>query len=462
MRGQGGQERSKAVVALAGLLAIVLLGAVGFASLSTSTANADTLLVSGADAVLVLADGTTSRAVVGEVVPRGATLQAGGTGAVLATLDRRVHLGQATTVTVVDGDSQILRDGFVFVDATEGPGVAMTTEAAAITTRDDSLVRVDAGPLLRVGVFAGPAASVRAEGRRAATDVPRYYQVQVAQAGLPGEPTPLLLTGDRYERDLARDLYDADRDLNALADRLGTAGQAGPVVLSVRTAALTGPETAAVAGMPVNDRALIFLIATALGGDDPLADRDARVAALRTAGGSWGVVAAIVETSPNDVSAVLGRLLLPVVPVLASAPLVLSGLTEPSTTPASAPSSGSATGTAGPSSNGSNGSAPVPGGASEPTAPSDSLPETMPLPDPDPLPDPMPSPPPSPPPSGVTPVDLVVDTVIGILTPEPEPEPTSPATPLVDLPVVKLDLTLLSSGTLGQVNLNLLGQQLLD
>ena len=407
---QGGQS-SRAVVAVAGLLAVVLLSAVGVAALRSGAANADTVLAAGSDAVLVLPGGASRPAVVGERVPRGATVRAGVTGARLDTRDRRVFLGRDSAVTVVDGARQRLGAGFVFVDATDGPGVELATPAAVVTAVDSSLVRVDGGPLLRVGVLRGAPASVRAVGRRAASDVPRYYQAQVAPGGLPSEASPLLLTGDSYEQLLARELYDADRDLNALARRLDMAGSAGPVVLSVLSRAVS--TDAAVAGAPASERALGFLMATAADASQ-VSQAYARVRALRTAGGSWGVVSAIVGATPNDVSAVLGALLDPGAPALAAGPdgaVDLAALAAAvlgdgvpvvlAASPVPDPTSGP--GGSGPS------PAPSPGGGGGPS--------------------PSPSPSPSRPSTGVPVVDAVVDTVLDLLDPSPSAVPVAPPLP---------------------------------
>ncbi|MCW2613291.1 MAG: hypothetical protein JWN08_285, partial [Frankiales bacterium] len=322
MAGQAGQPTwaSRAVVALAGLLAVVLLTAVGVAALrSSSVADADTVLEEGVGVRLELADGTAREGVVGERVPRGATVRAGTAGAVLQTRERRVFLGQATALTVLDGARQSLDAGYVMVEASDGPGLELTTTAAVVTAADGSLVRVVAGPLVRVGVLRGDAARVRAAGRQATTEVPRFYQAQVAPGGLPTEATPLLLTGDAFEMRLARELYDADRDLNALARRLDTVGEAGPAVLAVLSSVV--PTAAPVPGAPGSERALGFLLAAA-SDPDQAGEAYTEVRGLRTAGGSWGVVAALVGTTPNEVSAVLGALLAPdAVPVLASGPV---------------------------------------------------------------------------------------------------------------------------------------------
>ena len=442
MAGQIGQElrSSRAVVALAGLLAVVLLSAVGIAALRSGTANADTVLATGADAVLILPDATSRPAVVGERVPRGATVRAGVTGARLDTRDRHVFLGRDSAVTVLDGARQQLGAGFVLIDATRGPGVELTTPAAVVTAAEDSLVRVDGGPLLRVGVLRGAPASVRAVGRRATSDVPRYYQAQVATGGLPTEASPLLLTGDRYEQELARELYDADRDLNALARRLDTTGSAGPVVLSVLSRAVS--TEAAVAGAPASERALGFLMAAAVD-TAQVGQAYARVRALRSAGGSWGVVAAIVGATPNEVSAVLGALLDPDAPVLAAGPIDLVALAaavlgggvgggglgggNPAVSPS--PSGGPGQPSPGPSPGG--------GGGGPSPSPSASRPST-----------------------GVPVVDAVVDTVLDLIDPSPSAAPVAPAPAPAPLPgglaPVPLPSPSVSPGLLGIVPLPLL------
>ena len=401
MLGQDGRAGSGWVAGVAGLLAAVLLTAVGVAALRTDTASADTVLQRGADARLVLPDGTARAAVEGERVPRGATVEAGRTGAVLATRDREVHLGADARVTVVDGARQVLRRGFVMVDASDAPGLSLQTPAADVATADDALVRVDAGPLVRVGVLRGNAATVRAAGRRATSDVPTYFQVQVAGGGLPGEPSPFVLTpGDAYERDLATDLVTADEDLTALAARLDTDGAAGRVVMTALTSAVTTAPALA-PGTPASEGTLGFLIATAAGG--PLAERYSRVRELRTAGGSWGVVAAIVDAEVARVSAALGALLDPgTVAVLAGGQLDLDAVLDPD---ASAPAPGTPDDPAAPAPRPTRGGGGG-DGAPQPTA------------------SPTPTPGPLAPVEDV--VEEVVDTVLDLISPTPRPPVTVP------------------------------------
>ncbi|MCW2681480.1 MAG: hypothetical protein JWM62_2881, partial [Frankiales bacterium] len=340
MLGQDGRAGSGWVAGVAGLLALVLLTAVGVAALRSDTASAETVLARGSDARVVLEDGTSAAVEVGGRVPNGATVTAGRTGAVLETRDREVHLGGGTAVTVLDGVRQVLRSGFVLVDASDdAPGVELTTAAATVTTADEALVRVDGGPLVRVGVLRGDAAAVRPTARRTTSQVPTYFQVQVAPDGLPAPATPFVLTpGDAYERALASELVTADEDLTALASRLDTDGGAGRVVMTaLRADVPAGPALGA--GAPGSEGTLGYLIAAAAPGTDPLAERYAEVRGHRDSGGSWGVVAAIVEAEVARVGAALGALLDPdTVPVMAGGPLDLGEvLASGSSTPGQQP-----------------------------------------------------------------------------------------------------------------------------
>ena len=347
MLGQHGRAGTGWVAGIAVLLAGVLLTAVGVAALRTDTASARTVLARGADAVLELPDGTTRPAVEGERVPLGATVRAGRTGAELHTRDREVHLGADTDVTVLDGARQALRAGFVLVDASDAPGLELRTAAGTVTSADDSLVRVDGGALVRVGVLRGDAAAVRATDRRATTQVDTYFQVQVPRGGLPGAPTPFVLTpGDDYEAKLASALVAADMTLNALASRLDADGAVGRVVLSSLREQVT-PATA-LAGAPGSEQALGYLIATAAPGAADLAARYDRVRELRAAGGSWGIVAAIVDAETGQVAAALNSLLMPgTVPVVAGGTLDVGaalGLGAPGAGSVSSPDGGGSDG----------------------------------------------------------------------------------------------------------------------
>ena len=426
MVGQDGRTTgasTPAVASVAALLAVVLLAAVGVAAFRSGTASADTVLARGADAVLQLPDGTRRPAVEGETVPPGSTVLAGRTGARLDTRDREVHLGGDTAVQVVDGVRQRLQSGFVLVDAADAPGLEVTTASAVVDAPDGALVRVDGGPLVRVGVLRGDGdpALVRPAGRRTTTEVPVYFSVQVPAGGLPGRVAPFALTpGDAYEAALARDLVTADTDLTALGRRLDGLGSAGPVVLTALRRDVPADDTLA-AGAPGSEGALGYLLASAAPDAAPLPDRYARVRGLRADGGSWGVVAAIVSAPVDRVGAALSALL-GGSPVLAGAETgvdVGDVLGLPPGAPSPQP--------------------PAPGGGPAPgPGPQQPGPSSPP---PAPQPSPTPVLPPLPPAGPLEPVVDVVEDVVDdvldlVLPPSPAPSspaPSSPAPPLVDL-----------------------------
>lgn len=443
-----GRTSGVAILTLAALVIAVLSSAVGVAALRTDPAAAHTVLQRGAGAILTLSDGQRRLAVEGELVPSGATVLAGRSGAVLSTTGREVHLYPAASVTVLDGLRQVLRAGSVVVDSSGALGLDLDTPAAAVAARDGALVRVDGGPLTRVGVLrtrndGEPGADVRATGRQAVTEVPEYYQVQVATGGLPGSNSPLLLTGDAYELALARDLVLADRMFNEIRRTLISDGTEGGIVLAALRTAV--PDVGLVAAAaPDTERALGYLIATAHSGGSE-AERFLRVRELRSAGGSWGVVAAIVGSTVDRMGARLDQLLAPAATVLAvaqqqPAPGDRMGLVlpVPTTTPPAL---------AGPPATGLRPPGATSGGG-RPAAPS-----TRPSPTPSPAPpaaDPLRSPLPALPFTPPDPVTDVVDTLLEIVDleaprvpapPAPAPSPTpSPAPPPLPL---KLELPLL-------------------
>ncbi len=411
---RGARLPAAAVPTVAAGLALTLTGALGVVVVGSSTARADTVLQRGADATVSLPDGTRRAGVEGERLPDGATVQAGRTGAVLTTRGREVHLVQATDVTIVDGAHQVLRRGSVIVDGRDAPGLRLDTDGATVSTARGGLVRVDDGPLVRVGALAGAGTSLRARGRSAAT-VPALYQVQVPRAGLPRTASPLVLRDDSLEQSLAQDLIQSDRTLNGLADQLDSPAGAGQVVLASLETAVPG----AVAGLGSSRRgegAVGYLVATAA---DAGPQRFDEVRALRLAGGSWGVVAAIVGAGVDDVGARLQALLARPgsIPLLAEAPSAGTGAVVDALTGAGVAPSPRPGDTRAPSA-----SAAPSAGPTRSAAP--------------------PSPSPSPSAAGVLApvtgvVDPVVQTVLDLLRPSPSPSAgTGPPAPLVPLPPV--------------------------
>lgn len=377
-----------AVPAVSVALALVLLLGIGVAALRTPTASAATVLQRGTAVTAVLEDGTTTRLAEGDEVPRGSVVTAGPDGAVLRTRDRDTWLSGGAVVRVLDGARQELRDGFVMVDARRGPELEVAAPSAVVTAPRGGVTRIEDGRLLRVGSYGGDPVTVRAAGRAADVEVPRSRQVQVPAGGLPGRVTPLVLTpGDDYERALASELVAADEALTDVAARLD--GDGRPAVL-VRTAAdtdLPGTAAALPADAPTSERTLAYLLARAAADDVAAGFREVR--GLRAEGGSWGVVADLVDAEVSEVAALLDALLGTTAVTLAAEQVdvpALLGVGAPTAAPSGAPDPADPVV-----------AAPAP--TSPPQQPGDEPPAS--------------GPPPAPTPTGV--LDAVVDTVLDLL-----------------------------------------------
>lgn len=406
--GQAGRRPSRLVTGTAVLAAGSLLGALGLSACGSSTAEAATYLRDARAATIQLPGGSQRPAADGMKVPSGATVRTAlGGSASLDTAGRTVLLGQLTALTVLDGEREQLRAGLAMVDARRAPGLSLDAGAAVVRAPRGSLTRIERGALLRVGSFR-KTVSVRAAARKATAPVPALHQVQVPDGALPGEVTPLALTGDSWERRYALDLVTADRDLTALAAGLDSSGTGARLVTALPAAYTTAfppalPE-------PRGEVALAYAVAQAahVRGDGPR--RFAAVRSLREQGGSWGVVAALVGADVGAVSGALDTALTPASggePVLAGGP---GGSGTPGDLLGGGPTGPGGGPTTGPG---------APGGSSQPTA--------------------TPSPTPSPSPSD--PVQTVVDTVSQLL-PSPSPTPLLRLTIPTPSPTPLLTVTL--------------------
>lgn len=341
------RRRAVAVAAAAG--ALVLLGSIGLTLLEDDVADAATVLRDVRNAEVILADGSTVAAIDGEEVPHGATVRTGTAGGVsLQTQGRVVLLGAASAVRVVNGAQQDLRRGLVLVDAGLGgdaPGMLVGGGGGGssdVTVARGAVARVERGPVaLRVGVYEG-AVDVSPQDRPARTTVAELFQVQVPYGTLPGAVTPLVLTGDAFEQRVALALLQEDRDLRSLATGLDGAGPAAEAVSTAvqRSVPVTLSLGGALAptGGPRSEQLLAYLLASV----DGTADRDAvverfrTVRTYRTAGGSWGVVAALVRSGTAEATQVLETLLagveVPLGPLPTAAPVVTPTPTASTTT----------------------------------------------------------------------------------------------------------------------------------
>ena len=396
-----------AVTAVGGVLAALTL-----AAWSPDVAAASTVVSLATAAQIQLPSGVLQVAHAGDAVPRGARLRTGTDGqATLVTLGRVTYVGAASVLKVIDGARQELTDGSAMVDTRRAPGLALRTDAAGVTITKGSVVRIERGAMLRVADFTG-SSSIVPTGRRASTTIAALWQVQIASGALPGPVTALALTGDRWERALMGDLTSEDADLTNLAAGLDGPGPAGATVWSAVWAALPAGlrsgETLPL-GAPRSEHTLAYVMAVAARSGS-LSDRFARVRALRTSGGSWAVVARLVDAPVVAIEGVLGGLL---------DPTSAAGISL-----ASHPEGGALLGFAAPV-GGSSTSGPASGGGQPggtPTADGGSAtPSAAPLPGLPPVPIPMPTATPS------TPAQQVVDTVVALL-PTPTPSATTPAT----------------------------------
>lgn len=308
-------DRLPRTVAVGGavVLSAALLASLGLAALGRDTAEAATHLTDQRLVDVTLPDGTPVEVADGGEVPRGATVttRAGGA-AELTTRGRVVLLGASSAVTVVDGAHQELERGLVLVDATDGPGLEVDTTAADVAVAGDSLTRLERGQAaVRVAVFRGDT-DVRSAGRAGSRTVDELFQVQVPYGGLTGSTTPLVLTGDVWEQRYALDLVQDDRGLRALSSGLDASAEDSGAVLTAVPAGLRAAATTADPGAGRGETLVSYLLATSAGrGGDSVGDRYDTVRGYRRAGGSWGVVAALVATGADGASRALAALLDP-------------------------------------------------------------------------------------------------------------------------------------------------------
>ena len=395
-----------AVTAVGGLLAALTL-----AAWSPDVAAASTVVSLATAAQIELSSGILQVAHAGDAVPHGARLRTAVDGqATLVTLGRTTYVGAASVLKVIDGARQELSDGTAMVDTRQAPGLALRTDAAGVTITKGSVVRIERGAMLRVADFAG-SSSIVPTGRRASTTIAALWQVQIALGALPGPVTALALTGDRWERALMSDLISEDADLTSLAAGLDGPGSAGAAVVAALPASLRFSEPLT-PGAPRSEQTLAYAMAVAARSGS-LADRFARVRTLRTGGGSWAVVARLVDAPVVAIEGVLEGLLDPT----SAAGIVLASHPDGGALLDFAVLVGGSS-TAGQAAGGRQFGAEPPegGGGSAPTA--------SPLPGNPPLPIPVPVPVPTSIPS--TPVQQVVDTVVALL-PTPTPSASTPA-----------------------------------
>ncbi len=271
--------RAAALVA-AGLVAATLTAC------SSSVSDEDVRLVGVRDAYV--RSGATERpAAEGEKLAKGDRVRTAEGGAVTLTVrDRKVTLGGDTHVAVPDGATVELARGALLVDRRRGPGLTVRAGDATVDEVGEGALRIERSLSVAVSALSADARVRTATGD--SLDLDALYSVVAAGRALPGAGLPLNLRHDAWERSVVPDLLADDDRLNDLAD--GLQGPGAPVV----------PATfRPVAGVRTSEVLLAEAIARAARADvaEPLA--------LRRGGGSWGVVARLLDTDAARVATAL-------------------------------------------------------------------------------------------------------------------------------------------------------------
>lgn len=227
----------------------------------------------------------------GETLKKGDRVRTATGGTVtLAVRERKVVLGGDTHVTVPDGATVELARGALLVDRRRGPGLTLRAGDTTVDEVGSGALRVQRTFSVTVAALSTGVRVRTASGDR--LDLDPLFQVIAAGRTLPDEGRPLSLTHDAWERSVISGVLADDERLNDLAD--GLDGPGAPVVpASYRPAA--GTRTSEVVLAEAIGRA-----ARADGG---------RALTLRRAGGSWGVVAGILQTNAVEVGAALSDVL---------------------------------------------------------------------------------------------------------------------------------------------------------
>ncbi|HEU0131317.1 MAG TPA: hypothetical protein VFQ85_10060 [Mycobacteriales bacterium] len=331
----------------------------------------EAVALSGVRDAVVVSGGATRAAVDGEKLRKGDRVRTGKAGtATLAVRGRRVVLGGGTDVVVPDGASVDLARGDLLVDHRHGPGLVVRAGDTVVDRFGTGGVRVARSFAVTVAALSTTArVGVRAGGT---LRLQRLYQVGVPGRSLPRNAVPVTLRDDAWERSVIPKVVADDLHLNDLAAGLDTPG--ATVVPAVYRPA---------AGGLVSDVVLADALARAA------RVAPARAATLRAEGASWGVVAALLDTSAVDAASALAD--------------VLKGV------PASTPRD---TATSGPIVAGPTPEPPVPGATPTPTRSPDRTSR----------PDPPPTTTPTVTPTTVSPSpSSIIDEVKKILPPTPSP-----------------------------------------
>lgn len=274
--------------------AAALLGA-GLAGCGAPASATRTTLSAAVQTTVVPPSGQARTGRPGEVLPPGTLVRTGPVGsAILDTGGRLVWLGAESTVSVVDGTHEGLRAGSVLIDARSGPSLRLQAQDWEITAAPGSAVQVAATFATEVGVLVG---SARIGGSTGSVRVPALHQLLATALALPsGELPPLQLTDNRAEKSVAPALVADDVYLRAEARAIDTAPALAAGLQQVASTVVAAAFTAS-APRQASESILPLLIAKAARGGGGLTARYRRAKTLRAEGGSWGVIAHLLDAT---------------------------------------------------------------------------------------------------------------------------------------------------------------------
>jgi hypothetical protein len=215
------------------------------------------------------------------------------------TRGRVVYVGRSAAVAVVDGAHQQLRTGVAVIDARSGPGLLLEVAGDALSVPMGSATEAQRSVSVRVGSLAGPAEITSATAQR--LTVPGLGQAIIDGDALPATTTPLHLSDDAAETAVVPTLVSDDVALNGLARGIDSSGGAAAGVIET---AWNGTTSVMPRATPSSERVLPMVIAdaTAAAGGTRQQRYD-HVVRWRRAGGSWGVIVALLRTHAGAVAA---------------------------------------------------------------------------------------------------------------------------------------------------------------
>lgn len=291
------------------LLAACLAGsAASLSACGHGPSDATTILLGATGVSVVSADGEAHPGVDGERLTVGETVRTAAADTALVTGRRVARLGPSTAVEIAGRSHYLLDAGTVVIDHRHGPDARVDAGPVTVDHIGATAVRIERGFAVRVATFDGGTATVAASER--SMTLPALHEVEVPGGSLPATSAPMALRDDALDTAVAPALVAADRALDRRAAALDRTGGATVPAALIRTLPSAPPATA------VSERVLPVAIARA-DPSAPLADAYARAVGLRTDGGSWGVVAALVDAKIGAVQQQLDDLLAGPTPVLA-------------------------------------------------------------------------------------------------------------------------------------------------